>query len=116
MEEEHLPKLDIPVWDIPQHVLVVHQSLACRRVLAGEVLCDGEGDPIPAHARLRPEDLLADRDVVFVVAQVDGEGREVVQEVERVLRAESVGQFGGDPGASGRGGMPFRFRTPFCST
>ena len=85
VEEEDLSKLDVAVRHVSEHVLVIDEGLARGGVAAGEVLGDGEGEPVAAHARLGFEDLESDCEVVVVVPQVDGEGREVVQEVERVL-------------------------------
>ena len=96
VEEEDLSKLDVAVRHVAEHVFVVDEGLARGGVAAGEVLGDGKGEPVPAHAGLGFEDLESDCEVVVVVAQVDSEGREVVQEVERVLaRASSSARSAG---------------------
>lgn len=116
VEEEDLSKLDVAVRHVSEHVLVVDEGLAGGGVAAGEVLGDGEGEPVAAHARLGFEDLESDCEVVVVVAQVDGEGREVVQEVERVLERVFNVRRGLRSRADTVPPAPFRFRRPFCST
>lgn len=90
VEEEDLAELDVAVGDLAEHLFVVDERAGRGGVLAREELGDGEVEPVAADARLRAQDREAHSDIVVVAAELDRERRHVVQEIERVLRGESV--------------------------
>lgn len=85
MVSQQLAVVEFAVGHLPEHALEVGEGAVGGGEVAGEVLGEGEVDPVATDPGLDAEDLEARGGVALVVAEVGLEGGEVVEEGERVL-------------------------------